>query len=182
MAFNYESDLTKGQPLLSEKLADIDFDGTNEVILELPVINQQEFSVIPADFFTDNKTMLDRLFSFRIKKLRTDSFYTNDSIASVYKTVEINEAIETSLQFINSKLILSYLEKGKLCENECQHLIAGLKDIVQDLRDGGMNPGLYEYLEPHFNSLSKQVYQEKYHNIFEYMAKTLKSKLASEVV
>jgi len=168
--------------------------------VELPVINQQEFSVIPADFFTDNKTMLDRLFSFltlesnyfpaiplnqltsRIKKLRTDSFYTNDSIASVYKTVEINEAIETSLQFINSKLILSYLEKGKLCENECQHLIAGLKDIVQDLRDGGMNPGLYEYLEPHFNSLSKQVYQEKYHNIFEYMAKTLKSKLASEVV
>lgn len=168
--------------------------------VELPVINQEEFSVIPAEIFSDNKTVFYRLFNFlssetnyfpaiplnelanKIKKLRTDSFYINDCIATDYKNLEINEAIERGLQFIKSKLILSYLGKGKLCEEECQHLIAGLKDMANDIRDGGINPGLYEYLKPHFNSLSKQVYQEKYHNIFEYMAKTLKSRLASEVV
>ncbi len=168
--------------------------------VELPVITTEEFSGISSDLFSDNKTIFDCLFNFlssdekyfpaiplngliiRLKQLRVDAFYTSDSIAAEYKNLEISEAIEISLQFIKSKLVLSYLEKGKLCEEECQSLIAGLKDMVNDLRDGGINPGLYEYLKPHFNSLSKQVYLEKYHNIFEYMAKTLKSKLVSEMV
>ena len=166
----------------------------------LPVINLDEFSVIPSDLFSNNKTMFDCLFNFlssetkyfpaiplnglinRLKQLRIDGFYTRDSIAADYKDLEINEAIERSLQFINAKLDSSYLERGKLCDSECQNLMAGLKDIANDLRDGSINPGLYEYLKPHFNSLSKQAYQKKYHNIFEYMTKTLKSKLASEIV
>ena len=172
----------------------------NVLEMDLPVINQEEFSAIPSDLFSDNKTMFDRLLSFlaietnyfpaiplnrliiRLKQLRVDAFYTSNSITADYKNLEISEAIESGLQFINSKLILSYLGKGKLCEGECQNLMAGLKDMANDIRDGGINPGLYEYLKPHFNSLSKQAYQEKYHNIFEYMAKTLKNKLASEVV
>ncbi len=60
--------------------------------------------------------------------------------------------------------------------------MAGLKDIANDLCNGGMKAGLYDYLKPHFNSLSKQDYQEKYHNIFEYMAKTFRNKLATEVM
>lgn len=49
--------------------------------------------------------------------------------------------------------------------------------MAEDLKNGGVNPGLFKYIEPYINNLSKEEYQLKYHNILEYLLKLMKNKI-----
>lgn len=54
----------------------------------------------------------------------------------------INLAIENTFKKLNE----TYLTKGKLSEEEVKIFRRTIKDMAEDLKDGGVNPGLYKYL------------------------------------
>lgn len=78
---------------------------------------------------------------------------------------------------IIEKLRHSYLGKGKLSENESRMIESALKEMMADLKDGGVKTGLYHYIESIDNSISQEMYKQKYHNILEYLLKVMKKEL-----
>ena len=89
----------------------------------------------------------------------------------------VNLALESALK----KLENSYTAKSKLNELESNSLRSALTDISEDMKNGGINPGLYEYLSPYINDLSKEAYKDNYHNILEYLIKVTKGVIADNL-
>ncbi|MCX8010291.1 MAG: hypothetical protein N3A61_04010, partial [Ignavibacteria bacterium] len=52
-----------------------------------------------------------------------------------------------------------------------------LEDIAYDLKDGGINPGLYDYLHKYMDKLKIEEYKSNYHNILEYLVRLMKEKI-----
>ena len=53
--------------------------------------------------------------------------------------------------------------------------------MSNDLLDGGINPGMYEYFILYINNLEKEFYLNNYHNIIEYLVKVMKSTIAEQI-
>ncbi len=163
------------------------------------VINQDSFDLIPAKQFTENYMLLKNLFFYiktetdffpaiplntlvqRFKELKTSGYHFADKVESPAKTYEINELVSKGLAAAKEKLNDTYVMKKKLSQDEAQNLFKALKDISEDLKDGGVNPGMYEYLKPYFEVLSIEDYKKKYHNILEYLFKVMRSTIAEEL-
>jgi hypothetical protein len=80
-----------------------------------------------------------------------------------------------------SKLNESYFKKGKLSDEEILLFEKTIKDILVDLKDGGVNPGLYKYLMANDNRITIELYEQKYRNILEYIYKLLKQNIAAQL-
>jgi hypothetical protein len=163
------------------------------------VISPDVFYLIPALYFYNDKNLLRNLFSYlkeetnffpaiplnalilKYKKLKSSGFYYPDKIDSCAKTFELNESLKKGLAAAKNKLDNSYVKKKKLTEEESQKIFNALKDICEDLVNGGVNPGLYEYLKPYYCEISMEDYKVKYHNIIEYLFKVMKSKIAEKL-
>ncbi|MCL6494267.1 MAG: hypothetical protein K6T54_05730 [Ignavibacterium sp.] len=79
---------------------------------------------------------------------------------------DVESIVSSALKATFAKLS-EYVTKGKISENEEIIFRKTLSDIVFDLRDGGMNKGLYKYFILNCDGLSLDVFQEKYHNKLE---------------
>lgn len=90
---------------------------------------------------------------------------------------DIDRLTSTVQHTVIEKLRNSYLQKGKLTKNESRMIESALEEIMSDLRDGGVRTGLYHYIEIIDNSISREIYKEKYHNILEYLLKVMKKEL-----
>ncbi|GAB1348715.1 hypothetical protein MASR1M107_09270 [Ignavibacteriales bacterium] len=91
---------------------------------------------------------------------------------------DVHRLSSEAKQRVLERLKHSYLEKGKLTEKEALLLENALNDLLTDLKDGGIRPGLFHYIEYLDNSISPEVYKAKYQNILEYLLKVLKKELA----
>ena len=153
----------------------------------------------PSGLITDKKEMLPSLFSYfrkilkapaaiplydlvyRIKELNLSGEIPH-SIQRTGEQLEVKEIIEKGLEIVCRKAEESYLKSGKLCDDEFAKVMMALKLIGNDLMDGGINPGLYQYFFEAMPGLTKQDYELKYHNIFEYIVKLYRQQLAELIV
>ncbi len=169
----------------------------NENIFEITdtVINDDEFSNLPANLFLGNKDLFSKLFKYlnqeteyfpaiplnslvyKLKQLNAQSFVASEITASPLPQIEISEIICAGLNSTLIKLETGYVVKNKISVEDGELLKKALTDIAEDLKNGGVNPGLYKYLQSHSKELSKEEYQQKYHNILEYLLKLMRNKV-----
>ena len=163
------------------------------------VINRESLDLIPASQFSESKILLQNLFFYiktetdffpaiplnalvyRFKELKTSGYHFDDKIESPARTYEINEFVKKGLAAVEGKLHGTYVANNKLTKKDAQKFFKALKDISEDLKDGGVNSGLYEYLKPYYEDLSIDDYKEKYHNILEYLFKVMRNTIAEEL-
>lgn len=167
---------------------------------EKSFISTDEFEKLPAVLFQNKKTLLTEIFNYlknetdynpviplndlinRLKHINFSEYLVNEFVINEYKKIEIRQIVEFGLNCAMEKLLNSYVEKGKLDAMERIAFESALKEIVIDLSDGGINPGLYKYLSPHITGLTEEDYQTKYHNILEYLLKVMKSRIADSLM
>ncbi len=148
----------------------------------------------PSELFLNKKELLPSLFEYykeifdgsiaiplydliyKLKELNTSSDFAQ-SFSNPAESFEIKEITKKGLESVLVRIEDSYLNKGKLDEKEFFQISEALKLIGNDLMDGGINPGLNYYLFETMPGLTKEAYQTKYHNIFEYMVKIYRQKL-----
>lgn len=163
------------------------------------VINQNSFDSIPASEFSDDNKLLQNLFSYikteteffpaiplnalvlRFKELKISGYINSDRVESHARIYELNEFIKKGLAAVEGKLYGTYVVHKKITRKEAQIFFKALKDIAGDLKDGGVNRGLYEYIKPHFDELSFEDYKKRYHNTLKYMFKVMRSTIADEL-
>ncbi len=171
------------------------------VVDDIPanVIGNEQFEKLPINLFIDQKTLLKKLFNYlnketafypaiplnqlvqKIKYLNISFNDLNESIDGCVKSLEVNEKVNAGFKTAKELLIATYLNKNKLNETETESFEKALMDISEDLKDGGINPGLYGYLQKHITGLSRDYYDKKYHNILEYLLRVMKSTIAKEL-
>lgn len=162
-------------------------------------ISSEEFEKIPAELFKEKKSLLSNLFAYlidetdfnpaiplndlinRLKHINFSEYLVNEFVSNEYRNIEVNEIIQEGFKSALEKLNNSYVKKGKLNFEEQKAFESALKEMANDLCDGGVNPGLYNYLFPHFSGLSELDYKTKYHNILEYLLKVMKNNIAEKL-
>jgi hypothetical protein len=163
------------------------------------IVNQESFNLLPSYLFLDDKILLGDIFAYlekntnyypaiplnslilKIKELKMSGYSLSSKTDSPTKFYEIDECIEQGLLAVKKQLHSFYLKKEKLTGDETQKFLYALKDISFDLKNGGVHPGLYDYLKPHFIELTFDDYKVKYHNILEYLFKVMRSTIAHEL-
>jgi hypothetical protein len=162
-------------------------------------ISPDEFEKLPTILFQKKGTLLDDLFGYlknetdfnpaiplndlinRLKHINFSEYLVNEFVINEYRKLEVNEIVQEGFKSALEKLTHSYVEKGKLNFEEQKAFESALKEMANDLCDGGINPGFYNYLFPHFSGLSEIDYKTKYHNILEYLLKVMKSNIAEKL-
>lgn len=153
---------------------------------------------LPIELFSDNNKMMPELFNYiknktdkaaaiplnalvlKLKQIKFSSFNLSDSAANGNEA-EIDSVINKALNITISKMQETYLNKGKLDENETEGIKKAIENIVYDMRDGGINPGLHKYFLEQFLELTFEDYASRYQNIFEYLFKILKKEIADQL-
>lgn len=161
-------------------------------------ITLEEFDNLPLALFQQKKLILTNLFNYlrletdfniaiplndliyKLKHINFSDYLFIESEEIITQNFEINDIMETALDFTSNKLN-SYLTKGKLNEREIFAIKKALKEMIVDLSNGGVSPGLYKYLFPYIKNLSKEEFSEKYHNILEYLLKVMKIKIMDTI-
>jgi hypothetical protein len=110
----------------------------------------------------------------RLKKLNLSAYSGIRTEIAIDESLYTEEIILRSLDVSLKKLVRSYVAKNKITHAESELFIEAMKDIAIDLRDGGINTGLYEYFKKHKPELSREEYKSKYDNILEYLVKVMK--------
>jgi hypothetical protein len=163
------------------------------------VIDQDSFEKLPCSLFQNRKTLLTDIFDcfkneteffpavplnalvIRLRDLNNNNNKISVSTNDTSTDFDIDEVVNSGLSCALEKLGDSYTSKGKLNECESKNFRLALKDMAEDLKDGGITRGLYEYLNQHITDLEKNVYQNKYHNILEYLLKVMKNTIREKL-
>jgi len=163
------------------------------------VIDQDLFEKLPSSLFQKRKSFLADIFDYlenetdffpaiplnalviRLRNLNNNNLKIRDNINDTSSNFDINELVSLGLGSALEKLNESYTSKGKLSECESQSFRMALMNMAEDLKDGGVNRGLYDYLKQHLIDLEKDVYQNKYHNILEYLLKVMKNTIREKL-
>ena len=164
------------------------------------VISTDEFYNLPVSLFSDRKNLLSSIFGhllseteyfpaipinelvIKLKQIRSNEFYIVDSEPSnQIKVMEVEEIVNSALQFTFQKLKNSYVDKGKLDDIDFERFKLTLTSMADDLKDGGLNRGLFQYIKEHSNGLTQSEFEERYHNILEYLLRSLKNKISEEI-
>lgn len=163
------------------------------------VIDEDDFQKIPSYLFFERKMLLKSLFNylktettyfpaiplneliFRLKRINLFEYLNNNSVDNLVEQIEMKESLNTGLNYIQGKLRTSYLDKDKLDNEEYRCFNEALQTLATDIANGGTYANLYSYLSLHFENLSKETYLHNYHNIFEYLVKLFKNKIAEEI-
>lgn len=163
------------------------------------VINGKDFENIPAGLLASHKNLLSRILKYleyeagyfpaipvnslvkNIKHLSFDSNSRPENISNHLLNYELKECLDSGLKDAYNKLDLSYYKNGKLNEYEVKSIELSLHDMAVDLMDGGLKPGLYEYLRLNMPDLKKDQFHNKYQNILEYLLKVMKKKVGEEL-
>jgi len=162
------------------------------------VISDNDFNRIPTSIFSDRENLINNLFDYiedklnyspaiplnllilRLKESSSSLFVVKESSTEQIEERDIESIVSSALESTFAK-ISEYVIKGKISENEEIIFRKTLSYIVIDLKDGGINKGLFMYFILNWEGLSKEVYEEKYHNKLEYFVRILKSNIAEEL-
>ncbi len=173
---------------------------TNELI-KLGKLPDSEFiTSLPMKVFYNKKDIISSVFEcvkkessyiaaiplnslvMKIKKVRTGEGNFSDIEYDGKKELEINSLVNSALNVCYEKLKFGYIEKGKLSETEAVGIKRALSNVGRDMRDGGIIPGLHNYLMQELDYVDIDEYKVKYQNIFEYLYKILKNEIAAHLV
>jgi len=167
--------------------------------INLNVIDHDEFQKIPSNIFCEKEKLLQSVMHYlktetdyfpaiplnelviKLKHINVSWHIADSSSNKFMDKIEIDEAVKNGLCHTERKLKETYLSKGKINQFEYDGFMIALKAITEDLKDGGISPGLHKYLTPYFNNLSYESYQTKYRNILEYLFKHLKENITEEL-
>ncbi len=156
--------------------------------------DSQFLSEIHSDLFWDLNTLIPKLFSYikentsfesaiplnalvmRIKMAKTSAVSFSEQ-TNVGNDIVVESILNSVFNSAIHKLRESYTQKGKLSNDESCRIERAIKNIIQDMRDGGINPGLHKYFLEQFPMLTMKDYENKYQNIFEYLYKFLKKEI-----
>ena len=160
------------------------------------ILNVDDFELLPNSLFVNMKFLFANLFEHlenetgyqpavplnalvnKLMHLNLASYRERDVIEELHCKFEVDNYINLSYEKTICKLEDSYLKTGKLSFKEIENFKKALFDMAVDLKEGGINCGLYKYLLPHFNNLTREECMQKYHNIIEYMLKFLKNSIS----
>lgn len=98
------------------------------------------------------------------------------------EALNVERVVNDSLNTVNERLENFYLGKGKLNQNEITIFKNVLIEISNDLKDGGISRGLYEYLSPHMIDLNKEDFYKRYHQPLDYLLRLLRKEIATRLV
>ena len=162
-------------------------------------ISQEDFSNLPGSFFINTEGILKNLLDYiedeteyfpaiplnaLVKKIKQISycgeFESNDS-KSILLNYEIKQTVDIGLNKAKQKLMISYGRNDKLNKCEIESIKKTLDDMATDLKNGGLKPGLYNYLEFNMSNLNRPQFHAKYQNILEYLLKIMKHTVAEEL-
>lgn len=162
-------------------------------------INIDEFNNLPSSLFNSYNNLFNDLFTFlreetnyfpaiplnalvmKLKELRLSLYIQKEIEDSFEDTMDINTILNYAYTETSLKIDNTYKIKGKLNDDDIEAMKLALKDILNDLKDGGINPGLYKYLSVHKSDLTLDEYYDRYHNILEYLAKVMRNKIAEKL-
>lgn len=160
------------------------------------LISNEDFELIPAEFFVEKqKKLLTGLWKYisdilnnypaipfnslikRIKNLSCeyyDGFFeTKDE--SINGQLSVDEILKQTKSNISSILKSTYLNKSKIDNLEYNSIYNAFVHILNDLRNGGMNSSLFQYLQFEMKDLSKEEFYARYHKIMNYILGDVKS-------
>ena len=116
-----------------------------------------------------------------VKKIKTLYFASkipeNPDAAIDAVPAYIDDIFQISINKIKDKLYNHYLKKGKLTEDECDTILKTFYTISQEMKNGGLNHSLYEYLLLHKPALTKNDFYDNYHGILNYLLGELKKNI-----
>lgn len=158
---------------------------------------------LPAKLFLgSNETTIQKVFSYikeetdffpavplnvLIRKIKhtSGSFLqqrNSDSTEENFdEALNVERIVSESLKAVNEKVDEVYLAKGKLNTDETKIFKNVLIEISNDLKDGGISRGLYDYLYFHMANLSKEDFYTKYHSTLDYLLRRLKKEIAKRL-
>ncbi len=119
----------------------------------------------------------------RIKRYHSDNF-TNSlppKQTNFDSNLDIENIVSCSLNDVTARLNTFYVEKGKLNKDESEIFRNVLVEYANDLKDGGVSRGLYDYFNAHMIDLSKEDFYEKYHHNLDYLIRLLKKGIAERL-
>lgn len=161
-------------------------------------IDEDSFASLPVQLFKQRKTMLQNVLVFleeeteffpaiplhtliqKIKHINLDPYlfkeYEEETVS-----FSADEMINLSFAKTVEKLEKAYIAKGKVTEEVAGIFKRSFKEMGEDLKDGGLKPNLFYYVEQSSTELSKEEFHAKYHNIYEYLTKLFKQNIAEEL-
>ena len=166
--------------------------------LHAPLIDGDSFYELPAKLFMQRKLMLKDVLEYlenelkffpaiplhalvqKIKHIDLDPYLFKDYEEEAI-TFSVDEMIVSSFRKTVKKLEESYISKGKIPPAIGEIFRRSFIEMGDDLRDGGLKPNLYFYIEQVPSELSKEEFHTKYHNIYEYLTKLFKQNIAEEL-
>lgn len=167
------------------------------------VMTNTEWSSLQGEFFIGKiDKVIDGLFTYiesetnyypaiplneminKLKKLsETDyenKFYSSEN-AEVDEKMVISEIVNNGLEKAKSKLESFYVKKGVLTREESESFKLCLNEMADDLKNGGANRGLYQYLENYITNLNRTEFVNRYQNILDYLFWLIKEDIAEEL-
>lgn len=172
--------------------------GQEDLTRSGPLPDAEFINGLPVILFRDNKIMLSAILDHirnnsnklpaiplnaLILKIKRLKYAENpQSITAVDQNLpEVDSIIRKAFDFTVAKLEVTYLGRNKITEAEAAGIRNGLANILKDVRDGGIVPGLHKYLLEQFPETSFEEYEKRYQNMFEYLFKVMKSKIAEQL-
>jgi len=94
--------------------------------------------------------------------------------SGIDETLGMNEIVEIGLEKASERLKNFYIDKNKLTDEEGRLFRLTLRDLAEDMQDGGISRGLYEYLKQHMTDLDQKEFYEKYRPMLDYLLRVMK--------
>ncbi len=163
------------------------------------VIDPSDFEFLPLNLFYNKQTALTDIldyikthsdcfpavpmnaFAARLKRLSFINANENPEMDFFFNGIEIEECVSLGLNATKMKLNKSYRETKKLTKHECRIIEKVLDETAFDLKNGGIHWGMYDYFVNHLPSLTRDEFKLKYHNIIEYLFKSMKDTIAGKL-
>jgi len=162
-------------------------------------IDHEAFNNLPVCLFKNRKSIIADILSYlehetefaaaiplnafviRLRNLNSNNFKLETSNNDTIVSFDIAELVNIGFETAVMKLKNSYFEKGKITHGELLCLTKTLRDIADDIADGGINRGLFEYLILHMPGMNRKEFKDKYHNILEYLYKVMKNTIREQI-
>jgi len=161
------------------------------------------FESLPDSLFFDRfDTVLNSLFDFfnkeakyfpaipmnllfkRLKKAFLNSVpgWTGSSEGLDLATeLDTDQLLERSLKDLFAKIDSKYFSKGKINLSETEAIKKAFNAIALDIKNGGINSELYDYMNDQMIDLSKEDFYKKYHSTMDYLLRLFKKDILNKL-
>ncbi|MBX3006800.1 MAG: hypothetical protein KF816_02115 [Melioribacteraceae bacterium] len=119
----------------------------------------------------------------RIKEFHAhyfDSLHSSNEI-KIDEKMDVEHITNTSLEQTITRLNDFYFYKGKINAEEAIVYESVLKNYADDLKDGGVSRGLYEYFNTHMSDLTREDFYKKYYQNLDYLIRLLKKGISEKL-